>query len=49
LQHLRKIEKTVVADDLVPTELAARNNTVLMICAVPLVITALLLYLAVNA
>jgi hypothetical protein len=48
LRHLRKIEKTIVADDLVPTELAPRNNTVLMVCAVPLVLTALLLYLVLK-
>lgn len=48
LRHLRKIEKTIVAENLVPTELAARNEMVLMICAVPLVITALLLYLVLK-
>jgi hypothetical protein len=47
LRHLRKIEKTIVADNLVPSELGARNNMVLMICAIPLVITALLLYLVI--
>jgi hypothetical protein len=45
LRHLRKIEKAIVADNLVPSELGPRNNMVLMICAIPLVITVLLLYL----
>ena len=48
LRHLRKIEKTIVADNLVPTELGARNNMVLMVCLLPLIATALLLYLIVT-
>jgi hypothetical protein len=35
LRHLRKIEKTIVADNLVPSELGARNNMVLMVCLIP--------------
>jgi len=31
LRHLRKIEKTIVADNLVPIELGPRNNMVLMV------------------
>ena len=48
LRHLRKIEKTIVADNLVPTELGARNNMVLMVCLLPLIATALLLYLIIT-
>ena len=48
LRHLRKIEKTIVADDLVPGELGPRNNMVLMVCLIPLIITALLLFLIIN-
>ena len=48
MRHLRKIEKTIVADDLVPSELGARNNMVLMICLIPVIVTALLLYLIVS-
>jgi hypothetical protein len=48
LRHLRKIEKTIVTDNLVPSELGARNNMVLMICAIPLIFTALLLYLVIT-
>lgn len=49
LRHLRQIEKTIVSDELVPKELGPRNNLVLMICAIPIIVVALLLYLIVNA
>ena len=48
LRQLRKIEKIIVADNLVPSELGPRNNMVPMVCLMPLVATALLLYLIVN-
>jgi hypothetical protein len=48
LRHLRKIEKNIVADDLVPSELGPRNNMVLMVCLIPLIATALLLYLVIK-
>ena len=48
LRHLRKIEKTIVADNLVSSELGARNNMVLMVCLIPLIATALLLYLVIT-
>jgi len=48
LRHLRKIEKSIVADNLVPVELGARNNMVLMVCLLPLIATALLLYLIIT-
>jgi hypothetical protein len=48
LRHLRKIEKTIVADDLVPSELGPRNNMVLMVCLIPLIVTALLVYLIIT-
>jgi len=48
LRHLRKIEKTIVTDNLVPSELGPRNNMVLMVCLIPLIATALLLYLIIN-
>lgn len=48
LRHLRKIEKTIVADSLVASELGARNNIVLMVCLIPLIATALLLYLVIT-
>jgi hypothetical protein len=46
--HLRKIEKTIAADDLIASELGARNNIVLMVCLIPLIVTALLLYLIIK-
>jgi hypothetical protein len=48
LRHLRKIEKTIVVDNLVPSELGPRNNMVLMVCLIPLIATALLLYLIIK-
>jgi hypothetical protein len=48
LRHLRQIEKTIVADNLVPSELGPRNNMVLMVCLIPLIITALLLFLIIK-
>jgi hypothetical protein len=48
LRHLRKIEKTISTDNLVPSELGARNNMVLMVCLIPIIITALLLYLIIT-
>src|SRR5206468_5950942 len=48
LRHLRKIEKNIVADNLVPNELGPRNNMVLMVCLIPLIATALLLYLVIE-
>jgi hypothetical protein len=49
LRHLRQIEKTIVADALVPKELGPRNNVILMICAIPIVVVGLLLFLIFNA
>jgi hypothetical protein len=48
LRHLRKIEKTISTDNLVPSELGARNNMVLMVCLIPIIRTALLLYLIIT-
>jgi hypothetical protein len=49
LRHLKQIERTIAADDLVPTERGPRNNMVLITCAIPIVIMALLLFLIVKA
>ena len=48
LRHLRNIEKTIVADNLVPSELGPRNNMVLVVCLIPLIATALLIYLVIK-
>lgn len=45
LTHLRKIEQMIVSDNLVPAERGPRNNVVLIICAVPIVVTTLLVFL----
>ena len=49
LRHLQKIERTIAADDLIPKQRGPRNNVVLIICAIPIVITALLLFLLFKA
>jgi hypothetical protein len=49
LRHLRRIEKTIAEDNLIPTQRGSRNNLVLMICAIPIIVTALLLFLIVKA
>lgn len=49
LRHLRQIERTILADDLVPGERGPRNNVVLIICAIPIVVVSLLLFLIFEA
>jgi hypothetical protein len=49
LSHLRKIEQTIVSDNLVPPRRGPRNNLVLIICAVPIVVVTLLLFLILKA
>ena len=45
LTHLRKIEQMIVSDNLVPPRRGPRNNVVLIICAVPIIVVTLLLFL----
>ncbi len=47
-RHLKKIERTIVADEMIPAERGPRNNVVLIICAIPIIVTALLLYLIIT-
>ncbi len=47
-RHLQKIEKAISADNLVPTQRGPRNNLVLMICAIPIVVVSLLLFLIIR-
>ena len=49
LRHLNRIEREVVADDLVPKERGPRNNMVLVVTAIPIVVMILLLYLILKA
>src|SRR4051812_49734668 len=49
LSHLRKIEQTIVSDNLVPPRRGPRNNVVLIICAVPIIVISLLLFLILKA
>lgn len=39
----------IAADDVVPKERGPRNNVVLIICAVPIVVTLSLLFLVLKA
>jgi len=47
--HLRKIERMITSDNLVPAERGPRNNVVLIICAIPIVVVTLLLFLIFKA
>lgn len=44
----RGIERTIVNDDMVPEEPGARDSVVLIICAIPIIVVALLLYVVVK-
>jgi hypothetical protein len=48
LRHLRNIERKLLAENLVPSELGPRNNLVLMVCLIPLIVTTLLLFLLIK-
>jgi hypothetical protein len=48
-RHLKRIERTIMADKLVPPQRGPRNNLVLIICAVPIIVVTLLLFLILNA
>jgi DMSO/TMAO reductase YedYZ heme-binding membrane subunit len=45
LLHLRKIEQIVFKDNLVPRERGPRNNMVLIVCAIPVIVVSLLVFL----
>lgn len=45
LRHLKQIERTIVSDNLVPAERGPRNNIVLIVCAIPIIVVSLLLFL----
>ena len=49
IRHLKQIERTIVADDLVPEQRGARNNVVLIMCAIPVIVVTLLLFLVLKA
>jgi undecaprenyl pyrophosphate phosphatase UppP len=48
LRHLKSIEQTIVKDDLVPAERGPRNNVLLIICAIPIIVVTLLFYLVIK-
>lgn len=49
LRHLRSIEQTIVKDNMIPTQHGARTNVVLIVCAIPIVVVALLVFLLTKA
>ena len=49
LRHLGKIERAITADNIVPTNRGPRNNMVLIVCAIPIVLVGLLLFLIIKA
>lgn len=49
MRHLRQIERTIVADKLLPAERGPRNNVVLIVCAIPIIVVTLLLFLIIAA
>jgi hypothetical protein len=49
VRHLKSIEQTIVKDDLMPTERGPRDNVLLMVCAFPIIVVALLFYLVLKA
>ena len=48
-RHLKQIEHTISADNLVPAARGPRNNLVLMICAIPIIVVSILLFLILKA
>jgi hypothetical protein len=49
LRHLREIERGIAAENLIPTQLGPRNNLVLIVCAIPIIVVGLLLFLVIKA
>jgi hypothetical protein len=45
----KQIERTIRADNLVPVERGPRNNLVLMVCVIPIIVVSSLLFLIIKA
>ena len=48
-RHLKKIERTITADNLIPAQRGPRNNLVLMVCAIPVIVVSILMFLIIKA
>jgi hypothetical protein len=48
-RHLNQIERTISSDNLVPAQRGPRNNVVLMMCAIPIIVMSILLFLVLKA
>jgi heme/copper-type cytochrome/quinol oxidase subunit 2 len=49
VRHLKQIERTISSDNLVPVQRGPRNNLVLMMCAIPIIVISILLFLVLKA
>lgn len=49
LRHLRTIERTIKADNLIPAQRGPRNNILFILCAVPIIIVSVLFFLLIKA
>ena len=48
VRHLKRIERTIQNDKLVPINRGPRNNLVLMICVIPIIVVGVLLFLVIK-
>ncbi len=48
LCHLRQIRRTAERDNLVPSAVGPRDNLVLMVCLIPVIVVSLLLFLVLK-
>ena len=48
LLHLRSARRTISRDDLLPPEMGARENMLLIVCAIPIIVVSLLVFLIVK-
>ena len=47
-RHLKRIERTIQSDNFVPAQHGPRNNLVLMICVIPIIVVSVLLFLIIE-
>jgi hypothetical protein len=49
VRHLKPVKQMIIRNDLMPIERGPRDNVLLMVCALPIIVVALLLYLVLAA
>lgn len=47
-RHLKRIERTIRSDNVVPAQRGPRNNLVLMVSIIPIIIVGVLLFLLIK-